>query len=86
MVRHVTELTAESVKARWGALLQAAREKRGETQMHLAVRMACDISTISRTERGRGDLERFLAMAQALDVELPGPFAVLGPETKAAGK
>lgn len=70
MVRSVTEMTAESVKARWGAQLAAAREERGETQMQLAVRLGCDTSTVSRTERGRGDLERFLTQASALGVVL----------------
>lgn len=65
-------MTAESVKARWGALLQQARQDAGETQMQLAVRMGCDVSTISRAERGRGDLERFVDLAEALDVVLFG--------------
>jgi transcriptional regulator with XRE-family HTH domain len=70
MVRHVNDVTAESLKAQWGMKLREAREALGESRMQLAVRVGCEPSTIYRAENGRGDLERFLTLANALGVEL----------------
>lgn len=66
------EATAEGIKEHWGRTLQAKREERGETQVQLAARLDLFPTTISRAERGQGSMETFVAMANALAVDLVG--------------
>lgn len=67
------EVTADDVKARWGAQLQRARRDEAKlTQLQLAVQLGWDPQTVSRIERGTGSLEAFLSAANALGVVLFG--------------
>lgn len=65
--------TTGALKA-WGDALYLERHRRRLTQAQVAEMAGVDQSTVSKLESGGGGLvDSFVAVARALEVELPAP-------------
>lgn len=66
------QTTADSVREEWGNILRLERHRRRLNQAKVAELAGLAGPTIAKLEAGRGSLDTFLKVAEALDVDLLG--------------